>query len=301
MEGTMHRTLTQLLPSPGSYRLRSVSPFSEKTWKATPSGLILPASAVVPERQRKPTGISFFTGAGGFDLGFQEAGFYILAASDNSPECAWTYCYNLGARPVQFHFVEPRDRERFIKCVVKESHGKVFLDEQDYAFFERAKSYERDDNTPHFFLGDVRRLSGKQVLDAVGLKKGEVDVVFGGPPCQGFSRIGRRDVMDPRNSLIFEFARLILEIMPKSMVMENVPDIVSMVTPQGIPVVDAFCKILSEGNYASFQALKQALTNNPQARGVLKDQGKSKELVRKDLREATNDQGETGQLSLFGE
>ncbi|HAG84969.1 MAG TPA: DNA (cytosine-5-)-methyltransferase, partial [Cyanobacteria bacterium UBA12227] len=50
----------------------------------------------------------------------------------------------------------------------------------------------------------------------------EIDVVFGGPPCQGFSLIGKRVLDDPRNSLVFHFARLVLELQPKFFVMENV-------------------------------------------------------------------------------
>jgi DNA (cytosine-5)-methyltransferase 1 len=50
----------------------------------------------------------------------------------------------------------------------------------------------------------------------------EIDLIFGGPPCQGFSNMGLRDAQDPRNSLIFHFARIIREIRPKAFVMENV-------------------------------------------------------------------------------
>ncbi len=51
----------------------------------------------------------------------------------------------------------------------------------------------------------------------------EVDLVFGGPPCQGFSHMGLRDVEDPRNTLVDHFARLVAELRPKAFVMENVP------------------------------------------------------------------------------
>ena len=151
---------------------------------------------------------------------------------------------------------------------------------------------------PHFFLGDVRKLTGEAILTASGKSMGEVDCVIGGPPCQGFSRAGRRNVMDPRNSLVFEFARLVLEIRPKSMVMENVPDIVSMVTLEGIPVVDAFCKILEEGDYANYQALKHALEHQARSWGVLRGQGVGREKVRC---ETDNTEERGAQPSLFGE
>jgi len=69
---------------------------------------------------------------------------------------------------------------------------------------------------------DATKIRGKDFLDRIGLKKGEVDVVFGGPPCQGFSLIGKRLSDDPRNQLLFHFLRLVDEIRPACFVMENV-------------------------------------------------------------------------------
>lgn len=68
-------------------------------------------------------------------------------------------------------------------------------------------------------IGDISELSGSAVLDALG---GPVDGVFGGPPCQGFSTIGRRDTTDPRRLLVGHFFRLVKEINPAFFVMENV-------------------------------------------------------------------------------
>jgi len=54
-----------------------------------------------------------------------------------------------------------------------------------------------------------------------------VDCIFGGPSCQGFSTIGRRDPKDPRNALLEHFARLVEAIQPRSFVMENVPGLLA--------------------------------------------------------------------------
>lgn len=69
--------------------------------------------------------------------------------------------------------------------------------------------------------GSVAELTGKAILEAIAGE--EIDLVFGGPPCQGFSSMGLRDELDPRNSLVNHFARLVTEIRPKAFVMENVP------------------------------------------------------------------------------
>jgi DNA (cytosine-5)-methyltransferase 1 len=55
-----------------------------------------------------------------------------------------------------------------------------------------------------------------------------IDVVFGGPPCQGFSQIGPRDLSDPRNALYEEFVRICQTLRARAFLMENVPNMVAM-------------------------------------------------------------------------
>lgn len=57
---------------------------------------------------------------------------------------------------------------------------------------------------------------------------GRLDVVIGGPPCQGFSTIGKRAFDDPRNQLVFAFARLVGSLKPRYFLMENVPGLASV-------------------------------------------------------------------------
>lgn len=70
---------------------------------------------------------------------------------------------------------------------------------------------------------DLSKIDGKTLLDYAGLSVGDIDVVIGGPPCQGFSMIGARRSDDPRNQLIFDFLRIVGEAQPQYFVMENVP------------------------------------------------------------------------------
>lgn len=57
-----------------------------------------------------------------------------------------------------------------------------------------------------------------------GIARGKVDLVFGGPPCQGYSQIGTRLLDDPRNTLYREFVRVLVELAPPVFLMENVPN-----------------------------------------------------------------------------
>jgi DNA (cytosine-5)-methyltransferase 1 len=74
---------------------------------------------------------------------------------------------------------------------------------------------------------DIRDLSVSEVSSRLGLRVGELDLLAGCPPCQGFSSMrtlnGKRNVDDPRNELVFEFLRFIRELEPKAIMMENVP------------------------------------------------------------------------------
>jgi DNA (cytosine-5)-methyltransferase 1 len=72
---------------------------------------------------------------------------------------------------------------------------------------------------------DVSQLTGAQLLRLSGMKSGELDGLVGGPPCQGFSSMGNREVADARNDLFSHFFRLVAETKPAFFVAENVPGI----------------------------------------------------------------------------
>jgi DNA (cytosine-5)-methyltransferase 1 len=72
---------------------------------------------------------------------------------------------------------------------------------------------------------DVATLNGDGLLDAAGLRRGALDGMVGGPPCQGFSHIGQKRADDTRNNQFVEFFRLVGDIQPKFFLAENVPGI----------------------------------------------------------------------------
>lgn len=100
------------------------------------------------------------------------------------------------------------------------------------AGFRELLAVEWDDNAAATFRlnfpdlpiyhGDIAALTVDEALKLTGLKPGELDVLDGSPPCQGFSTAGRRRVSDSRNQLFLEFARLLRGLRPKIFVMENV-------------------------------------------------------------------------------
>lgn len=78
----------------------------------------------------------------------------------------------------------------------------------------------------HHFCGDIQTFASQNWLAQINSP--EVHLVVGGPPCQGFSVAGKRNPNDPRNSLFKEFVRVVSEIRPWYVVMENVPGILTM-------------------------------------------------------------------------
>lgn len=69
---------------------------------------------------------------------------------------------------------------------------------------------------------DITTVTAEEIFDFCKIKKGDLDVLDGSPPCQGFSTAGKRNLNDSRNDLFKDFVRLIDGLQPKVFVMENV-------------------------------------------------------------------------------
>ena len=131
--------------------------------------------------------VSLFSGAGGFDLGIEAAGFSTVFAADIDPACCQTLRVN------------------------KENARSLNL-----PFLQKAHIAERC----------IRKLQASDILTTIGLEQGEVALLIGGPPCQSFSVIGPRNgKRDPRGQLLDDYLRLLAGIAPKVFVFENVKGI----------------------------------------------------------------------------
>lgn len=135
---------------------------------------------------RKPLAIDLFCGAGGMSEGIIQAGFHIIYSNEINKDAALTYL----------------NRHEQLGLI----HGKnTWLD-----------------------IDDIRNLSGRDILkiinelSIINKKNVEIDAIFGGPPCQGFSRAGKQQTNDIRNTLFQEYLRIISEVNPKYIVFENV-------------------------------------------------------------------------------
>ncbi len=121
---------------------------------------------------RRPIAVDLFAGAGGMTLGFEQAGFDVLAAVELDPIHASVHEYN-------------------------------------FPFWTT-------------ICQSVTEITGREIRELSTIGDRDIDVVFGGPPCQGFSLMGKRNFDDDRNFLVSHFLRLVLDLNPKFFVMENV-------------------------------------------------------------------------------
>lgn len=144
-----------------------------------------------PESGQRPVAVDLFAGAGGMSLGFEQAGFDVVAGLEVDRAHAAVHRFN------------------FPRCQV------VQADAADVSRETMMRAVE----------AGLRRHGRDTPASPV------VDVVFGGPPCQGFSVGGLLNPNDPRNRLVEQFARLVDELRPRAFVLENVPAMASRALP----------------------------------------------------------------------
>lgn len=130
------------------------------------------------------TAVSLFSGAGGFDLGIEAAGFVTLFATDIDSACCETLRSN-----------------------------KKRASERNRPFLQSARIVQRC----------IKDLTADEILSSIDKQPGEVDLLIGGPPCQTFSVFGRRNGKnDPRGELVDDYLRILAGLRPKAFLFENV-------------------------------------------------------------------------------
>lgn len=91
-----------------------------------------------------------------------------------------------------------------------------------------AQTYAINHPGTHVDSRDIREVDARKIRKSLGLKRGELDLIAGGPPCQGFSiNAPKRSNDDSRNHLFREYLRFVTEFKPQAVMIENVPGMVS--------------------------------------------------------------------------
>ena len=142
------------------------------------------------------------------------------------------------------------------------------------AGYKELLAVEWDDNAAETFKlnfpdvpvyhGDICKLSVDEVLETTGLKPGELDILDGSPPCQGFSTAGKRSFDDSRNQLFKEYIRLLRGLQPKVFVMENVSGMVK--GKMKLIFVEILKELKASGYQVSARLMNTMWFGVPQAR-----------------------------------
>lgn len=156
------------------------------------------------------------------------------------------------------------------------------------AGFRELLAVEWDDNAVETFKlnfpgvpvyhGDIAKLSVEECLRLTGLEPGQLDVLDGSPPCQGFSTAGKRVLDDPRNGLFREYVRLLQGLRPRVFVMENVSGMVK--GKMKLVFAEAMRELKASGYKVSARLMNAMYFQVPQSRqrmifiGVREDVGK---------------------------
>ena len=125
---------------------------------------------------------------------------------------------------------------------------RLLVDFDPTASFTFKKNYPR---IP-FWTADLGKKDSGELLKLLGMRRGELDFLIGGPPCQGFSPSGKRWLDDNRNRLLSRFIELAHDLSPKCVIIENVPTALS-----------AFAQIFDEQIHEAFRgyAVRHAVLN----------------------------------------
>lgn len=106
------------------------------------------------------------------------------------------------------------------------------------------------DNFPNatFLPNDIKDVTDNDI-NIIKKKYPQIDLLAGGPPCQGFSLAGKRDIEDDRNTLFTYYLKVANKLRPKVILMENVKLLTSMKNPEGLLVKDEIIKTFTEIGY----------------------------------------------------
>lgn len=188
------------------------------------------------KRKTELTFIDLFSGCGGLSLGALKSGFKGILAIERQKNAFDTLKYNL---------VDDGKRS--------DLRGRLSIESFNWPVGIEQKNYDINE-----FL-----FNHKEYLISI---KGKVDMVVGGPPCQGFSNAGKRKEEDPRNQLYKSYLTFVKYVEPKIILIENVAGIASKFSKDGKSYKDEIINKLQKEYYVGGQLISSEIFGVPQKR-----------------------------------
>ena len=125
------------------------------------------------------------------------------------------------------------------------------------------KTYKCNLKRTKILKEDIKKVTGEKITELTGINRRDNFLLAGCPPCQGFSSLGKRDANDEKNELVYEYIRIINELEPSFILMENVP---GMSTGVGKEIFKNVVKELEENYHVEYATLNAADFGVPQIR-----------------------------------
>lgn len=175
----------------------------------------------------------FFAGCGGFSLGLIQAGLKCVSALEFNDDAAWTYWYNLCYNGWSHLWVDPEDEKKISKIQKKWNGGETSNWLFKNGIPDHWLSVEEPMPCSNLFLMDITKIEPEHWMQMIGVSPGDIRIFVGGPPCQGFSTAGKRDVMDERNKLALRYIYFAKVCKPEFVIIENVPGLLSLGRKKG--------------------------------------------------------------------
>jgi DNA (cytosine-5)-methyltransferase 1 len=207
---------------------------------------------------KSPSLVSLFTGAGGLDLGLEQAGFETVFANEIEPYA----CESLRANRVLRSLTADEFDRWFNSQIAQQRCYKNVQAIEIARLRRRLFSAFREPNKylekAHIVERDIRALPASEVLEATGHRPGQIDLVAGGPPCQPFSRAGKRELIESDTGQLFlDFVRLVEGLRPRWFLFENVKGLILHKADVAISVCPT-CKHREPVSFGLRDSLKDA-------------------------------------------
>lgn len=166
--------------------------------------------------------ISVFAGAGGLDLGLEQAGFTTIIANEIEPQA----CETLRKNKILCN-LDSKGIDEFIKDALSQKCMKRLTEIEKELFFKRIRTHNNREKYLQectVIEGDIREIPSS---DFKSLVDADLFCIAGGPPCQPFSKAGKQKSLDctKNGDLFYEFVRLVKDLRPKWFLFENVKGI----------------------------------------------------------------------------
>lgn len=201
---------------------------------------------------KKRTLISLFAGAGGLDLGLEQAGFTTIIANEIEPQA----CETLRKNKILCN-LDSKEIDEFIKDSLSQKCMKRLTEIEKGLFFKRIRAHENREKYLQectVIEGDIREIPS---FDFKSLVDADLFCIAGGPPCQPFSKAGKQKSFDctKNGDLFYEFVRLVKDLRPKWFLFENVKGITFTKTD----VIYQSCKSCKAENIVPFEVRQDFL------------------------------------------